>query len=87
VLPGDEVFVLADKEHIRQVLRPSTSLEAGAARDDRRRRQGGPAPGAQPVGQCEVKIIERDRKRCEYLASQLPSTCWCCRATAPTKTC
>jgi trk system potassium uptake protein TrkA len=26
------------------------------------------------AGQCEVKIIERDAKRCEYLASQLPSS-------------
>jgi trk system potassium uptake protein TrkA len=25
------------------------------------------------VGQCDVKIIESDKKRCEYLASQLPS--------------
>ena len=26
------------------------------------------------IGQCEVKLIERDKKRCEYLASQLPSS-------------
>ena len=26
------------------------------------------------AGQCEVKIIERDKRRCEYLASQLPSS-------------
>jgi len=26
------------------------------------------------VGQCEVKLIERDKRRCEYLASQLPSS-------------
>jgi trk system potassium uptake protein TrkA len=25
------------------------------------------------IGQCQVKIIERDRKRCEYLATELPS--------------
>ena len=25
------------------------------------------------VGKCQVKLLERDRKRCEYLASQLPS--------------
>ncbi|NCP83284.1 MAG: Trk system potassium transporter TrkA, partial [Rhodoferax sp.] len=25
------------------------------------------------VGQCQVKLIERDRKRCEYLASELPN--------------
>lgn len=26
------------------------------------------------IGRCEVKLIERDKKRCEYLASQLPSS-------------
>jgi trk system potassium uptake protein TrkA len=26
------------------------------------------------VGQCEVKLIERDLQRCQYLASQLPSS-------------
>jgi trk system potassium uptake protein TrkA len=25
------------------------------------------------MGQCQVKLIERDKRRCEYLASQLPS--------------
>jgi Trk K+ transport system NAD-binding subunit len=32
------------------------------------------AHGGALVGQCEVKLIEQDKKRCEYLASQLPSS-------------
>lgn len=73
IQPGDEVFVLADKDKIRQVL--------GAIHKDGRpvRRvmiAGGGKVGLRLarslVGQCEVKIIESNRKRCEYLAGELP---------------
>ncbi|MDH5709669.1 MAG: Trk system potassium transporter TrkA [Hylemonella sp.] len=74
ILPGDEVFVLADVRQIRQVL-------AGIHNVDKRVQRlmiaGGGKVGLRLarslIGQCEVKLIERDPKRCEYLASQLPT--------------
>jgi trk system potassium uptake protein TrkA len=72
--PGDEVFVLAATAHIRTVL--------GALRQrDRVVRRvmiaGGGRVGLrlarQLVGDYQVKIIDAERKRCDYLATQLPS--------------
>jgi trk system potassium uptake protein TrkA len=72
--PGDEVFVLAATEHIR--------TRAGALRrmDQPVRRvmiagggKVGPAAGARDPGHYQLKIIETQRARCEYLATQLPS--------------
>ncbi len=73
ILPGDEVFVLADSQQIREVI-------AGIHRLDKPVQRlmiaGGGRVGLRLArslsGQCEVKLIERDPKRCEYLASQLP---------------
>ena len=75
IQPGDEVFVLADKEKIRQVL-------SAIHKDDRPVRRvmiaGGGKVGLRLarslVGQCEVKILESNRKRCEYLATELPGS-------------
>jgi len=75
VLHGDEVFVLAAKSTIRHVLR-------AIHKDDREVRRvmiaGGGKVGLRLarslVGKCEVKIIERDRKRCTYIAGELPSS-------------
>ncbi len=73
VWPGDEVFVLADKNKIR----PSP---AGDSQERRPVRSvmiaGGGKVGMRLArslsGQCQVKIIEANRKRCEYLAGELP---------------
>jgi trk system potassium uptake protein TrkA len=74
ILANDEVFVLAATEHIAAVL-------AAIHRKDRPVEHlmiaGGGKVGLRLarslVGKCQVKLLERDRKRCEYLASQLPS--------------
>jgi trk system potassium uptake protein TrkA len=73
VLPGDEIFVLAGREHIRGVL------EALHSSDRPVRRimvAGGGKVGLRLArrlgGRYEVKILESDAKRCEYLAPQLP---------------
>ncbi|MDP2418785.1 MAG: Trk system potassium transporter TrkA [Hydrogenophaga sp.] len=75
VLPGDEVFVLADTRKIRQVLAGIHNIDKPVQRV---MIAGGGKVGLRLarslVGQCVVKIIERDKKRCEYLASQLPSS-------------
>ena len=70
---GDEVFVLAANEHIRQ------ALDALHQRDEPVKRimiAGGGRVGlrlARHIGtQCEVKIIEESTARCEYLTTQLP---------------
>ncbi len=74
VLPGDEVFILADKNKIHEVL------NAVHKNDHPVRRvmiAGGGKVGLRLArslaGQCGVKLIERDRKRCDYLAAELPS--------------
>lgn len=75
ILPGDEVFVLADTRMIRHVLGAIHNTDKPV---QRLMIAGGGKVGLRLarslVGQCEVKIIERDKKRCEYLASQLPSS-------------
>lgn len=72
--PGDEVFVLADSNKIRVVLAGLHKLDKPV---QRLMIAGGGKVGLRLarslVGQCDVKIIESDKKRCEYLASQLPS--------------
>jgi trk system potassium uptake protein TrkA len=73
VQAGDEVFVMLDRPSVRQTLR----LIAGQERSVRRVMiAGGGKVGLRLarslVGQCEVKVIENDRKRCDYLASDLP---------------
>ncbi len=72
--PGDEVFVLADTDKIRYVLGAIHNIDKPV---QRLMIAGGGKVGLRLarslVGQCEVKIIERDKRRCEYLASQLPS--------------
>jgi trk system potassium uptake protein TrkA len=74
ILAGDEVFVLADTDKIRYVLGAIHNIDKPVQRV---MIAGGGKVGLRLarslVGQCEVKIIERDKTRCEYLASQLPS--------------
>ncbi len=74
ILPGDEVFVLADTRQIRQVLAGIHNIDKPV---QRLMIAGGGKVGLRLarslIGQCEVKLIEHDKKRCEYLASQLPS--------------
>jgi trk system potassium uptake protein TrkA len=74
VLLGDEIFVLAGKEKIGHVI---SAIHKVGQPVRRVMLAGGGKVGLRLArslaGQCEVKIIEHDRKRCEYLASQLPS--------------
>jgi trk system potassium uptake protein len=72
--PGDEVFVLAATRHIASVL--------GALRERDRPVRRLMIAGGGKVGlrlarqmheQVQIKIIETNRARCDYLASQLPS--------------
>jgi trk system potassium uptake protein TrkA len=74
ILAGDEVFVLADTQKIRYVLGAIHNIDKPVRRI---MIAGGGKVGLRLArsleGQCQVKIIEHDRKRCEYLASQVPS--------------
>jgi trk system potassium uptake protein TrkA len=74
-LPGDEVFVLADTRKIASVL-------AGIHKTDQPVKRlmlaGGGKVGLRLArilaDQYDVKLIEHDKNRCAYLASQLPSS-------------
>ncbi|MFZ9552667.1 MAG: Trk system potassium transporter TrkA, partial [Hylemonella sp.] len=69
ILPGDEVFVLADERQIRQVLAGVHNIDKPVQRV---MIAGGGRVGLRLArsldGLCDVKIIESNRKRCEYLA-------------------
>jgi len=73
VLAGDEVFVLVAREHVQ------AALAAIGPREPPVRRvmiAGGGKVGLgvarSLIGQCEVKLIEKQRGRCRYLAGELP---------------
>lgn len=73
VRAGDEVFVLTGRETVRSALhtignpdRPVRRvLIAGGGRVGLRLARS-------LIGKCDVKLIEDSRKRCEYLAAELP---------------
>ncbi|MDE2398052.1 MAG: Trk system potassium transporter TrkA, partial [Burkholderiales bacterium] len=71
--PGDEVFVLAATEHIRTVLGALHKMDRPVRRV---MLTGGGKVGLrlarQIHGQYQLKLIEADRLRCEYMAAQLP---------------
>lgn len=72
ILPGDEVFVLAATAHIRTVLAAMRSVSAPVRRV---MIAGGGKVGLRLARQIQheyqLKIVEMDKRRCEYLASQL----------------
>lgn len=74
ILVGDEVFVLAATEHIRAVL---TAIRRKDRPVERLMIAGGGKVGLRlarsMVGKCQVKLLDQNQKRCEYLAGQLPS--------------
>jgi trk system potassium uptake protein TrkA len=71
--PGDEVFVLAATEHIRTVLGALRKMDRPVRRI---MLAGGGKVGLRLAreihGDYALKIIEPQRARCEYLATQLP---------------
>jgi trk system potassium uptake protein len=75
VEPGDEVFVLAATEHIRTVLGTLRKMDQPVKR---LMMAGGGKVGLRLARElhdsCQIKIIETDRRRCDYLATQLPSS-------------
>ena len=75
ILPGDEVFVLAATDKIRNVLAAIHNIDKPVQRV---MIAGGGKVGLRLarslVGQCQVKLVEQEKKRCDYLASQLPSS-------------
>jgi trk system potassium uptake protein len=74
IRPGDEVFLLADREKIRSALGAIHSFDEPVRRV---MIAGGGNVGLRLArrlaGRHQVKMIERDAGRCEYLASQLPT--------------
>jgi trk system potassium uptake protein len=72
--PGDEVFVLAATRDIRAVLGAMRAIDEPVRR---LMVAGGGKVGLRLARQIhadyQLKIVETDRKRCEYLASQLPA--------------
>jgi trk system potassium uptake protein TrkA len=74
IYPGDEVFVLAATQDIRAVLGALHKVDRPVRRV---MVAGGGKVGLRLVRQIhdelQVKVIETDRRRCDYLATQLPS--------------
>ncbi|OVZ64815.1 Trk system potassium transport protein TrkA [Pigmentiphaga sp. NML080357] len=72
--PGDEVLFLANTRHVRHIIR---ELRESDKRVKRVMIAGGGNIGlrlARSISDhCDVKVIEHNRKRCEFLATQLPS--------------
>ncbi len=75
ILPGDELFVLAAADQIRFVLAAIHTIDKPVLRV---MIAGGGRVGLRLArslsGQYQVKVIEQNPLRCEYLASQLPSS-------------
>ncbi len=73
--PDDEVFVLAATKDIRRVLGALRQMDRPVKRV---MIAGGGKVGLRLAreihGKHELKIIESDRRRCDYLATQLPSS-------------
>jgi trk system potassium uptake protein TrkA len=71
--PGDEVFVLAETEHLRTVLGALRKMDSPVRR---LMIAGGGKVGLRLAREIsddyQLKIIETDRRRCDYLATQLP---------------
>jgi trk system potassium uptake protein TrkA len=78
IQPGDEVFVLAASRHIRAVMGELRRMDkpvrrimlAGGGNIGLRLAR---ALAAGEIGGFNIKLIEFNKRRCEYLASQLPS--------------
>ncbi len=74
IQPGDEVLCLVDTRHIRSVIQELRERDKPVKR---LMIAGGGNIGlrlAQQLdGMYDVKLIEQNRRRCEYLAAQLPS--------------
>lgn len=74
VEPGDEVFVLAATEQLRHVLGALRKMDRPVKR---LMMAGGGKVGLrlarQLRGEVQIKIVETNRARCDYLATQLPS--------------
>ncbi|MCC2634086.1 MAG: trkA [Ramlibacter sp.] len=74
ISPGDEIFLLADAKDIRAVMRAIHDSDQAVRRV---MIAGGGKVGLRLArrlaGHHQVKVIERDVKRCEYLAGQLPA--------------
>jgi len=72
---GDEVLVMVNRADVRPTLHAIAGQESAVRRV---MIAGGGKVGLRLArslaGQCEVKLIEHDRKRSEYLASELPDT-------------
>jgi trk system potassium uptake protein TrkA len=72
--PGDEVFVLAATEKLRAVLSALRKMDRPVKRI---MIAGGGKVGLrlarQLRGEVHMKVLETDRARCDYLATQLPS--------------
>ncbi len=72
--PGDEVFVLAATDKLRHVLGALRKMDRPVKRI---MIAGGGKVGLrlarQLRGEVQMKILEVDRKRCDYLATQLPA--------------
>jgi trk system potassium uptake protein TrkA len=86
--PGDEVFVLAATGALRHVL---ASLRKADRPVKRVMIAGGGKVGLrlarQLHGSVQVKIVEANRARCDYLTSQLPgAVTWTCSSASPATT-
>ncbi len=93
--PGDEIFVIAGREHLKEILQLFYSAPGMPPRVVRRIMIAGGSRVGQRLaqelagepGRFNIKLLEANVARSRPWPRNCPRKCWGCTAALPTKTC